>query len=61
MNVKRKPHSLDTVFPHFDEGEIITIDVGAGHAEDKRGLSPLLELQLLKVATTTLVRSHYCN
>lgn len=37
MNVKWKLHRLDTVFPHFDEGEIITIDVGAGHAEDKRG------------------------
>lgn len=59
MNVKWKLHRLDTVFPHFDEGEIITIDVGAGHAEDKRGPSPLLELQLLKDATTTLVQSHY--
>ena len=37
MNVKWKLHSLDTVFPHFDEAEIITIDVGVRHAEDKRG------------------------
>lgn len=55
MNVKWKLHSLDTVSPHFDKGEIITI------AEDKKGPSPLLQLQLLKVATTTVVQSHYCN
>lgn len=30
-----------------------------GRRSMKRGFSPLVELQLLKVATTTLARSHY--
>lgn len=39
MNVKWKLCSLDTVFQHFDEREIITIDVGEGYGGDKRAQS----------------------
>lgn len=45
----------DLIFPAFDEVEIISIDVGPGRP------GPLVQLQLLKVATTTELQSHYCN
>lgn len=53
------------VFPRFDEGGIATVDVDAveggrgGGWDADQTPSSLLHLQLLKVASTTEVQSHY--
>lgn len=48
MNVEWKLHSLDTVFPHFDEAQIITIDVGVRHAEDKRSPKSIIAVAVIE-------------